>query len=123
MNFIKRLGYYLFGFAIGLIFLFYFLNEKNTKFNYSPQSRVLNDLDKKKWFFEFSADSIKIIDSIKKNVWIKEGKINFKKSNTKLDTCKIYCLETFYNQKKTDIYIKNCKKNVLVYSIIDNADK
>ena len=70
MNFIKRLGYYLFGFAIGLIFLFYFLNEKNTKFNYSPQSRVLNDLDKKKWFFEFSADSIKIIDSIKKSIWI-----------------------------------------------------
>jgi predicted RNA-binding protein with PUA domain len=84
---------------------------------------VLNDLDKKKWFFEFSADSIKIIDSIKKSIWIKEGKINFKKSNTKLDTCKIYCLETFYNQKKTDIYIKNCKKNVLVYNIIDNADK
>ena len=78
---------------------------------------------KKKWFFEFSADSVQIIDSIKKSVWIKEGKINFKKSNTTLDSCKIYCLETFYKEKKTDIYIKNCKKNVLIYSIIENADK
>ena len=117
MNFIKRLGYYLFGFTLGLIFLFYFFDLKKTEFNYSPQSRVIKDLNKKQWFYQFPNDSIQIIDSITKRNWIINGEINFKKSNTSLDTCKIYCLETFYNEKKTDIYIKNCKDIALVYNV------
>ena len=51
MSFFKRLLYYLFGFSIGLIFLFYFMGKKEATFNYSPNKRVLADIEKKKMDF------------------------------------------------------------------------
>jgi len=51
--------------------------------------------------------------------WLKNGKINFSKSNTKLDSCKIYCLETTDNQKKISIYLSNCNKIVKIINIVN----
>ena len=50
MSLFKRLLFYFFGFLIGLIFLFYFMDKKNTTFNYSPNKRVLADIKKRNGF-------------------------------------------------------------------------
>ena len=47
MSFFKRLLFYLFGFMIGMIFLFYFMGKKEATFNYSPNKRVLADIKKR----------------------------------------------------------------------------
>ena len=47
MKFIHRLGYYLGGFSIGLIFLAFFLNGKRTSCDYGPEARVLKNINSK----------------------------------------------------------------------------
>ena len=49
MKLFFRIGYYLFGFTIGLFLLSIIFKGKKTSCNYSPNDRVINDLSKKKW--------------------------------------------------------------------------
>ena len=85
MSLFKRLLFYFFGFSIGLIFLFFFINKKEATFNYSPNKRVLADIQKKEWIFVSINDSSKI----KKTNIINNFKVDFSKSNVELDSCKI----------------------------------
>ena len=117
MDFIKRLGYYLIGFSVGLIFLFYFFNGKRTQCNYSPQTRVLNDLSKKKWILSENINSKIKFNSTEVSKWISLGSINFSKSDTNLDSCKIYCLVTIYKNIESNIYLKNCEQKVTILEI------
>ena len=54
MSFLKRLSFFLFGLSIGVIILIFISNKKDTRFNYMPNKRVLNDIHKKKWVFKDS---------------------------------------------------------------------
>ena len=54
MKFYQRLAYYLVGFVIGLFFVAMVLSGKDTRCNYFPNARVLNDLRNK----PFQYDSI-----------------------------------------------------------------
>lgn len=103
MSFLKRLLYYLFGFSIGLIFLFYFMNKKEATFNYSPNKRVLADIDKKKWIFQSKFDSLEII----KEKLIENYYVDFSQSNVEVDSCKTYVLK------------KNSKKEIYYYNVIN----
>ena len=93
MNFTNRLIYFIFGFSIGLIFLFFFFDRKNTSFNYLPSSRVKNNLLSKNKFWRISKDSALI-----KNIII-NGEINFSKSKIGSDSCNIYYLIANQNKK------------------------
>lgn len=109
MNFTNRLIYYIFGFSIGLIFLFFFFDRKNTSFNYLPSSRVKNNLLSKKINFgEYSKDSALI-----KNI-IKNGQINFSKSKIGLDSCNIYLIA---NKNKKSLQIQNCKNKAEIINL------
>lgn len=107
MSFLKRLLYYLFGFSIGLIFLFYFLDKKEATFNYSPNKRVLADIDKKEWIFETNINS----SNIKKGDLIKNFKVDFSESDVELDTCKTYVLKNKIKNEKYYYKVKNCSKS------------
>jgi len=107
MSFLKRLLYYLFGFSIGLIFLFYFIDKKEATFNYSPNKRVLADIDKKEWIFETNINSL----NIKKGDLIKNFKVDFYQSDVELDTCKTYVLKNKIKNEKYYYKVKNCSKS------------
>mgnify|MGYP001177177167 CR=1 FL=1 len=109
MNFTNRLIYFLFGFFIGLIFLFFFFDRKNTSFNYLPSSRVKNNLLSKKINFkQYSKDS-----SLIRNI-IKNGEINFSKSKIRSDSCNIYFI---LNSSKKSIQIQNCNDQAEILSL------
>ena len=75
MTFFKRLTYYLFGFTIGLFFLLIVFGGKKTQCNYSPSSRVKNDILEKDWVFQ---NNIEIpTDTIN---WFMKSKVIFRKS-------------------------------------------
>ena len=99
MSFLKRLYFFLFGLSIGIIILVFISNKKDTRFNYMPNKRVLNDIYKKQWIFK---DSNQIIS---KNTFLKNYDVNFSKSNVKPDSCKVYFIES----KKSEYKIRNCK--------------
>ena len=45
---IRRLGYYLGGFSVGIILLTFILSGKKTSCNYGPNARVIDNLTQKK---------------------------------------------------------------------------
>jgi len=116
MSFIKRLGYFLFGLSIGLIILSFIFSGKKTSCNYGPQARVRSQLIKKKID---APDSILVnnitIKSIKK--FIENSSVDFSKSDTKKDSCKIYTLNGYLISKYASIQVENCLKKIKILEI------
>ena len=95
MKFIHRLGYYLGGFSIGLIFLAFFLSGKRASCDYGPDARVLKNIGQKKIKYSKSVELIMLeeaIDSTKIYHILRTGDVNFSESNTSLEPCKIYMI-------------------------------
>lgn len=111
MNFGQRLFYYLGGFAIGLILLFFFLGGKNASCNYSPNARVLKNIRIKERLFseELQQNLQKLkLDTSAISILLASGKVNFSKSNTKLDSCKTYIIEGAVQEKELELLVANC---------------
>ena len=93
MAFLKRLGFYLFGLSIGLVFLAFFLKKKSeetgTSFCYLPNCRVLKELRSKPIAFDKLkiASTALVLDSIQIEKFLIDGKVDFKASDTKADPC------------------------------------
>ena len=102
MTFFKRLTYYLFGFIIGLFLLFFIFGGKKTQCNYSPSSRVKNDILEKDWVFQ---NKIEIpTDTIN---WFMKSKIIFRKSIINVDSCDVYN----FSYNSYFYFVKNCDHN------------
>jgi hypothetical protein len=121
MPFIKRLGYFLFGLSIGLVFLAFFLNKKTnetgTSFCYLPNCRVLKDMRSKPLYFSESIDQDllnKTLDSLTINYFFLEGDVNFSLSNTKSVPCKTYVIEAEIKDKEALLTVKNCPSKLEV---------
>ena len=111
MTFLQRLGYYLGGFSIGLIFLAFFLSGKKTSCDYSPNARVKKNIRLKTLQYSERASQSLLrgdIDSSFINQALKNGTVNFSRSNTKLDSCKIYVIEAKSGEKDMALTIENC---------------
>lgn len=115
MKFIYRLGFFLGGFSVGLIMLFYVWNHKNVEFNYLPNERVLNDLRKKRVEFEgeaLAALQSQVIDTLEIMRLFNEGDVNFSKSETHRKVCNRYLIE---NKESTrNFWIRNCNDKVVI---------
>jgi Domain of unknown function (DUF4258) len=104
MTFKYRFAYYLLGFIIGCFFVAAVLSGKDTRCNYFPNARVLNDLRNKP--FEYSEQASKIlaenwIDTIDIKNTLTYGDVDFDSSNMKYENGKIYFVEgkTVKNQE------------------------
>jgi hypothetical protein len=111
MKFVQRLGYYLGGFAIGLIILMFFLNGKKASCDYGPNARTVKNISSKP--LTYSENALIFIaknelDSILIKNLIRFGDVDFAKSNTKLDSCNIYHIDNVYKEKPIQLQVKNC---------------
>ena len=116
MKFLYRLGFYLGGFSVGLIFLAFIFNGKKTSCNYTPNAIVIDNLLQKEIIIseeisktrpQLSSDEIKEL--------IRRGTVNFTKSNTKRDSCKLYYIEIDAN-KSAFLEVANCAKSLTIVS-------
>ena len=120
MKFIHRLGYYLGGFSIGLIFLAFFLSGKRASCDYGPDARVLKNIGLKQLSYsEVSKEMISTrqIDTTTIALILKHGDVNFSKSNTDLETCKIYVVYKTVEEKEIELTIENCETIATVKNI------
>ena len=111
MKFIHRLGYYLGGFAIGLIILMFFLNGKDASCDYGPNARTVKSISSKPLSYSESASIFiqkNTLDSLTVVNLIKYGTVDFSKSNIDLDSCKIYLIENSYKEQEMELKIENC---------------
>lgn len=96
MKFKFRLAYYLAGFAIGIFFVSMILSGKDTRCTYFPNGRVLNDLRNKPFYYSEAASAVLAqswIDTVDIKNTLTHGDVDFDRSNTKLETGKIYIIE------------------------------
>jgi len=124
MAFLKRLGFYLIGLSIGLVFLFFFLKKKSDEtgvsFCYFPNCRVLKELRSKPFTYSKQIDQMvadQTLDTLTIDYFMNEGDVNFKKSNTKNTTCKTYLIEGVVKEKLMALTVKNCDSTVLIDKI------
>ncbi len=120
MNFIQRLGYYLGGFAVGLIFLSFFLSGKKTSCSYSPQARAIKNINLKE--LQLSEEVLvktKTLNISQNQIakLVSNGRINFSKSNTKLDSCKQYVIESKEHKVLKSVLVENCENVATVLDI------
>ena len=117
MKLLYRLGYYLAGFSVGLIFLAFIFSGKKTSCNYGPSARVKNDLLQKT--IQISSDLQSRYPQLNDSTlrtYIEKGSIDFSKSKTKLDSCRVYFIE-LEEETNSFLEVANCKKQVKVLNL------
>jgi len=111
MKLIQRIGYYLGGFSLGLIILAFFFSKKKTSCSYGPDARVLKNINTKKIVY---SDQIQLeinqksLDTILISNILKNGDINFSKSNTRQEPCGLYIIEGNSENKEITLTVENC---------------
>ena len=106
MKFYQRFAYYLIGLTIGIFFVSMVLSGKDTRCNYFPNARVLNDLRNKPFNYSIEASrklSEDWIDTIDIKNILTYGDIDFDKSNVVYQKGKLYIIDgqTTKNKKIT----------------------
>ncbi|MBT4918543.1 MAG: hypothetical protein HON09_03640 [Flavobacteriaceae bacterium] len=126
MSILKRFAFYFGGFAIGIVLLFFFIGGSGAscEFDYTPNARVLKNIRNKDRTL-----NLKSLTTLKENqldtslvsLALINGKVLFSKSNTSLDSCKIYQIEfpvaTELTSKLVYLTIENCDKKAIVQKI------
>ncbi|MRX63937.1 DUF4258 domain-containing protein [Maribacter luteus] len=124
MAFLKRLGFYLFGLSIGLVFLTIFLKNKSeetgVEFCYFPNCRTLKDIRSKKISYSNEIDQMirdKQLDSLTIMGFLNDGEVDFKNSDTKSTPCKTYLIESEVNDVLAKMTVQNCPDSAVVQNI------
>lgn len=125
MTFFKRLGFYLGGLAIGIIFLAMFLRKKSDEtgvsFCYFPNCRTLKDIRSKPLYYSSEVQSQlnnEGLDSLDIVFILNDGEVNFSESDTKSNPCKTYIIEGINDTKKLQAQVKNCPEKASIESVV-----
>ncbi|NAS30524.1 hypothetical protein GTQ40_06050 [Flavobacteriaceae bacterium R38] len=114
MPLLRRIGYYLGGFSLGLIILAFFFKKKDTEFCYGPNCRVLKNIRSKQITYTNTLE----IDSTTIQSILKNGDVIFSKSDTKSKPCKTYFIEGKINDSELELKIKNCDSTAVIEEVI-----
>ncbi|NAY91021.1 DUF4258 domain-containing protein [Muricauda sp. JGD-17] len=120
MAFLKRLGWYLVGLSIGIVFLVFFLKKKSgesgIEFCYFPNCRVLKDMRSKPLVFD---DNLPLTyrDTLLVQSFLKDGDVDFKRSDTESKPCKTYFIEQRLDGRNMELVAQNCLEQVIVQRV------
>ena len=110
-----RFAYYLIGFTFGLFFVTAMFMGKDTRCNYFPNARVLNDLRNKPFAYSDEVSAILSqgwIDSTDIKNSLTYGDVDFDQSNVKVGSGKRYIIEG-----------KTVKNQFVLLEVINYSDK
>ena len=121
MAFIKRLGFYLAGLSIGLVFLAIFLKKKSegtgSEFCYLPNCRVLKELRSKPLTYsEPVAEMMRNgkLDSVAIARFLTDGDVDFGKSDTKSEPCKSYSIRSPEQGEQQVLEVRLCPEETII---------
>ncbi|MES2239167.1 MAG: DUF4258 domain-containing protein [Bacteroidota bacterium] len=123
MKFVQRFSYYLIGLVLGCFFVALVFSGKDTRCNYFPNSRVLNDIRNKP--FEYSAKATQVlnekwVDTADVRQTLEFGDVDFDKSDTDFGKSgKLYVIEG-KTAKNVEIIltVKNQENKAILENII-----
>lgn len=111
MKFAHRLLYFSGGAVIGIVLVIFILSGKKTSCAYGPQARTLKHLrikprvfsDESLAFFQSNG-----LDTAKIDEVFLTGKVDFSKSITRTDSCKLYLVNGAISEKSVRVNISFC---------------
>lgn len=125
MPFLKRLGFYLLGLSVGLVFLAFFLKKKTdgtgTEFCYFPNCRTLRDIRSKPVSYSDEIQELltsQVLDSTDIDYFLNDGDVDFGKSDTKSVPCKVYFIEGIAKGKHAVLRVRNCEKRAVIENML-----
>jgi hypothetical protein len=121
MTFKQRLPYFLGGLTIGIIFVVFVFNKKNTTFDYGPNARVLKNIRVKERIYSKEALSIMNIHNLDTSTIsniLKNGNVDIR-NKIKLDSC-LYQYNIRGNKEFKNIVltVKNCDSTAFIEKLI-----
>ena len=101
----RRFALYGFGFALGLLIVFFFLGGKKASCNWMPNERILKVIRQKQVLLseQVKAELPELgVDSIRVMKMLEVGDVDFSKSQVKNDPCRNYWIE---DEEGSDVLI------------------
>ena len=120
MNFLQRLGFFSIGLIMGIGILMFFLGGKKASCDYSPNARTLKNIRIKERLFSeealayFSSNNL---DTSVVSIVLKNGNVDFGKSDTKRTPCKIYFINEELESGEIEIEFENCRDKAIIRSV------
>lgn len=122
MKFYQRFAYYMIGFVVGMFFLFFIFNAKDTRCNYMPNKRVLNDISQKPFLYSDSASVVLAqtwVDTIDIKNTLKFGDVDFARSNVPYQKGKLYVvIGKTMQQQPLELKVVNYPDRAVLIDII-----
>jgi hypothetical protein len=115
MKFFQRFAYYFIGLIMGLFFVSMVFSGKDTRCNYFPNARVLNDLRNKPFNYSTKASEIlsqSWVDTTDIKNTLQYGDVDFDQSNIVVGKGKKYVIEG-----------KTVKNQEIILKVINYSDK
>lgn len=123
MAFLRRLGWYLVGLSIGIVFLVFFLKKKSgeegIEFCYFPNCRVLKDMRSKPLTFAEDFPE-KYRDTLLIQSFLTDGDVDFGRSDTESQPCKTYFISLPHNGKELLLRAQNCGDKMVAENVESN---
>ena len=119
----RRFALYGFGFAIGIVLVFFFLGGKNASCNWMPNDRMLKIIRSKQINYSdnvINQISNAAIDSLDINLILENGDIDFSKSQTKNNPCRKYLINGNNEQKDMALTVKICDSLATIENVVLN---
>lgn len=111
MDWLKRVGYYLVGISLGSVIVYFIWSKKDVSFDYGPDARTLKTIRIRKKVYSKDAQAVLTknnLDTIAINYILKNGDVNFGKSEQREKPCAKYYIEGEFKQQKIDLWIVRC---------------
>lgn len=111
------------GFAIGLVFLAFFLTGKRTQCTWLPEDRVIADFQRKSVRLSPEVRELlknKELDTLSIQMILKYGDVDFSKSNTDTTPCSFYHVSGRKELANTALLIRNCDRFLRVEKLLKN---
>lgn len=117
MSLLKRIGFFLIGLSLGLVFLTFFLKKKDAEFCYLPDCRVLKNIRNKP--IEFSPEVKQIFDNStltkdQLNYILTTGDVIFSESDTNAKPCKHYKIRGYSDDLHIELDVDNCHDKAII---------
>ena len=123
MQWLKRVGYYLIGIALGSLVVLFIWKGKDVSFDYGMDARTLKIIRIKKRLFSDNAQQILAtskIDTATISTILNHGDVDFGKSKPRLKPCAEYFITGKDSLNHIDLYVIRCDSTATIDKITIN---
>jgi|UniRef100_UPI004047B92F hypothetical protein len=121
MVWIKRVWYFLIGFTLGSIVVYFIWTGKEVSFDYGPDARTLKTIRiREKIYSNDANETLKRnrLDTVAINYILQNGDVNFSKSDQRTKPCATYYIEGEFEERKIDLLIVRCDSTSTIQKVM-----